>query len=244
MIIFKKIILMLLILLIVSPLTILLLIYSPDEELPNAFQVENMDDNKESMNYFKDLDLRDLSDIKMSESEINKIINIYVEYGMSNDENIDVKYLYLDLKENRIEGYGYVIISKMMDFPMKIKLTAETTYSDGMLNVKIEKIKAGRVSVPLWLIKKIMVANEMKIPGLDLEDLSYKVDIDGLNPYSNIFTVKDAFIDEEYLHVKIELVNLLPEKFDSMMQSLFDVFNEGFDKIKQSKLMQLEIERQ
>ncbi len=203
--------------LIVIPLVVILMIYSPNEELPDDYKYIEESSLLNIEEYFRDFDFGSLDDIRIGEMEINTVIDTYLEYEEIDNEDIDIHYIYVDLKENQFDIVAHLTISEVMEFPMKIKVTSDVKYSDDVLYIEIKKIKAGLVTIPNWITRFALRTNDIESPYLNIDRLEIVLDTNELNPYSDFVEVKTILIDDDSLHVKIGLTEILNDSINSVI---------------------------
>ena len=217
-----------LILLTVIPLTIILLIYSPTVEPPTGFEyiqsetVVNLDD------YLDDIDFGNLSDLEVGEVEINHFINTYIELSEEDLEDIQVNYAYIDFMTEQIMVETHINISAFLDFPMRIQVYLNPDFDDGVAQLTLDRIRLGKVTIPNWITRVLLMTNDVSSPYLKMEDLSLAYNIRENNPYSDFVEVKDIYLEEDAIHVNFGLNDFLQEK---IVEPTIDVISGVIDDI-------------
>ncbi len=202
----------LLLLLILIPLVGILMMYSSDVELPEAFSYPEAESGINWGEYLSDIDFENLTDLKIGEKEVNLFLQTYVEMGLTESDDILVNYAYLDFKENEIEVIAHVDVRKFMDFPVKIRVKMNSDYADGIETLSLKKAYLGKLRVPNFLIRYALVMSEVRSEYLDHRALKIRIDIEEKNPYSEMVVLKDIRIDEESVHLEIGLSDFLSDK--------------------------------
>ena len=101
------------IVLFVISLVVILMIYSPDAELPDDYKYIKESSMMNIDEYFRDFDFGSLDDIRVGEREINIVIDTYLEYEEIDNKDIDLHYIYVDLKDNRFDIITHLTISEV-----------------------------------------------------------------------------------------------------------------------------------
>ena len=219
------------VLLIVILLAVILMIYSPNAELPDDYKYIEESSMMNVDEYFRDFDFGSLDDIRIGEKEINTVVDTYLEYENIDDEDIDIHYVYVDLKENRFDVVTHLSISKVMDFPLKVKVFSDVEYNSDVLYIKIKKIKAGLVTIPNWVVKFILKTNEVESPYLNIDKLEIVLDTEKMNPYGDFIEVKNILIDDDSLHVKIGLTEVLNDSIKSIVNTVVETSKDTIEEM-------------
>ncbi|MEA3422194.1 MAG: hypothetical protein U9Q80_00030 [Bacillota bacterium] len=219
------------VLLIVILLVVILMIYSPNAELPDDYKYIEDSSMMNVDQYFRDFDFGSLDDIRIGEREINIVIATYLEYEEIDNEDIDIHYVYVDLKENQFDAVAHLTISEVMEFPMKIKVISNVGYSDEILYVEIKKIKAGLVTIPNWVMKFALKTNGVESAYLNIDRLEIVLDTEEMNPYRNFIEVKNVLIDDDSLHVKIGLTEILNDSIKGIVTTVAETAKDTIEEM-------------
>ncbi len=219
------------VLLIVIPLVVILMIYSPNEELPDDYKYIEESSMMNVDEYFRDFDFGSLDDIRIGEKEINTVVHTYLEYEEIDNEDIYINYIYVDFKENQFDVVAHLTVSEVMEFPLKIKVISDVEYSDEILYVKIKKIKAGLVTIPNWVTRFALKTNGVESPYLNIDKLEIVLDTEEMNPYRDFIEVKNILIDDDSLHLKIGLTEILNDSIKNIVTTVAETAKDTIEEM-------------
>lgn len=220
------------VLIIIIPLIIVMLIYSPNSELPEEYSYINNQSDMYIEDYFNELDIEKMSEIVIKEEDINIIFNTYMSLDKTLKQEYGINYLYVDLKEQGFNIVGHSSISEFKDFPIKINISANVEY-DGksMFSIKLKRIKVGLIPLPNWLIKYTLKHLEEEEAYLNIDDLSIDIDMDEYNPYFKIIGIREIYINEKEIHINMGFVSGLGQEINKIVKSHEDIFIESIEDV-------------
>ena len=231
---FKRFFIIILLLLLLSPVIILGLAYIPSVEPPSGF------DNSSSIIKLSGESLLDnLLDmgngqILLSEALINQLLAEKLEETELKTQQLTLNYLYVDLKEARIQVVGH--ITTLLGYKTSLTLTMEPTIEDNNLLLSMDKLKMGRVPIPKGLIQNIfgqlIRRTQMDMPeNIDLETLNLSLDLTEINPYEKAITIKGIEVTEDDLLIKVGLSTSIVDSVSDALTPVIETAQEAFNDV-------------
>lgn len=231
---FKRFFITILLLLLLSPVIILGLAYMPNVEPPSGF------DNSSSIIKLSGESLLDnLLDmgngqILISEALINQLLAEKLAETELKTEQLTLNYLYVDLKEARIQVVGH--ITTLLGYKTSLTLTMEPIIEDNHLVLSMDKLKMGRVPIPKRLIQNIfgplIMRTQMDLPeNIDLESLKLSLDLTEINPYEKVITIKSIEVTEDDLLIKVGLSASMVDSVSNTITPIIETAEEAFNAV-------------
>ena len=218
----------LILLLVLIPLVGILLVYSPNAPIPEAFTYNDPGEKIRLDDYLASIDFENFEDFKIDEKEINIFLNTYIEMGLTENEDIIVNYAYVDFKTQEFDLIAHLNVNKVMDFPVKVRMVLSSSYSEGVEMVKLDRLYLGKLRIPNFVTRYAIEFTEIRSDYLNSKDLSVTLDINQLNPYSKMVVLENVWMDEDAVHLEIGLSNFIA---DEVVKPSVEIVTESIQEI-------------
>ena len=199
------------ILLLIISLSTVLLMYTPNSQLPSEYEYINENSDMLIEEYISEFNFGSLQNIRIGEQEVNRLAKTYYDMGMLENPDYVVNYVYVDFEEAKILANAHLIINDVMDFPMKVTVATDVDYESDELIMSLDYVKAGAVRIPKFILRFYLKANGIESEYLNIDKLHIKYNINEINPYSDFVNLKNILIDEEAVHLEIGMSDYLSE---------------------------------
>lgn len=185
----KGILLTLFVVVILLPLTGVLLMYSPDEQLPEAYRVldgtdaQSLDALVDSLT--QDLSWESMDKISLPEDMANLFIQAYIAEGIAPRDEYTVNYAYVDFVPGGFTAAGHVTLKKGIEFPVKISLDVVSELEDGIETLTLEGVRLGKLPVPMFAIRQVLKRVDQEMPYVDKTIPAVSVDLNEIITFTD-----------------------------------------------------------
>ncbi len=202
---YLKVIFAVLVAIVVFFLGLVILAYDAETRIPSDFRyVEDASlDHVES--YLLNMDFEDRGEITLKERDLNIILKTFREYGLFDQPDFKVNYLYVDLEPSGGTVFIHTEVRGFLDFPTRLLIEFAFEHEDSQARVVINRVLLGKLRIPRALIARGLAWGEVDLPYFDENSLVARVDMDEINPYGDLVRVKTVDIDHDGIRVDYEM---------------------------------------